>query len=36
MKKSKKYPQRITKIKLFINRYNWEEINLQSGKDISK
>ena len=31
--KIKKDPQRITKIKSFINRYNWEGINYPSGKD---
>ena len=29
----KKDFQRITKIKYFINRYNWEEINFPSEKD---
>ena len=29
----KKDPQRITKIKLFINKYNWEGINFPSEKD---
>ena len=29
----KKDPQRITKIKSFINRYNWEGINIPSGDD---
>ena len=33
MKKSKKDPQRITKIKPFLNRYNWEVINFPSEKD---
>ena len=28
-----KDPQRITKIKLFINKYNWEGINFSSEKD---
>ena len=28
----KKDPQRITKIKLFINKYNWEGINFPSEK----
>ena len=28
-----KNPERITKIKIFINKYNWEEINFPSGKD---
>ena len=32
-KEIKKYPRRITKIKLFINRYNSEGINFQSAKD---
>ena len=31
--KIKKDPQRITKIKLFINKYNWEGINFLSEKD---
>ena len=29
-KKIKKNPQRITKIKPFINKFNWEEINFPS------
>ena len=29
----KKNPQRITKIKLFINKYNLEGINIPSEKD---
>ena len=29
----KKDPQRITKIKPFINKYNWEGINFPSVKD---
>ena len=29
----KKYPQIITKIKPFINKYNWEKINFPSEKD---
>ena len=29
----KKDPQRITKIKRFINKYNWEGINIPSEKD---
>ena len=29
----KKDPQRITKVKPFINKYNWEEINYPSEKD---
>ena len=33
MKKIKKDPQRITEIKPFINKYNWEEINFSSEKD---
>ena len=28
-----KDPQRITNIKLFINKYNWEGINFPSEKD---
>ena len=32
-KKIKKDPQRITEIKTFINKYNWEEINFSSEKD---
>ena len=28
-----KNPERITKIKPFINKYNWEGINFPSGKD---
>ena len=32
----KKDPQRITKIKPFINKYNWEGINYPSGKDNCK
>ena len=32
----KKDPPRITKIKLFINKYNWEGINFPSEKDDSK
>ena len=32
----KKDPQRITKIKPFINKYNWEGINFPSEKDDSK
>ena len=31
--KIKKDPQRITKIKLFVNKYNWEGINFLSEKD---
>ena len=33
LRKNKKDPQRITKIKPFINKYNREGINLPSGKD---
>ena len=33
MKKQKKDPQRITKIKPFINKYNLEGINYPSEKD---
>ena len=29
----KKDPQRITKIKLFVSKYNWEGINFPSEKD---
>ena len=29
----KKKSERITKIKAFIKKYNWERINYQSGKD---
>ena len=29
----KKYPQIISKNKLFINKYNWEGINFPSEKD---
>ena len=32
----KKDPQRITKIKPFINKYNWEGINFPSVKDDCK
>ena len=32
----KKHLQRITKIKLFINKYNWEGISFPSGKDWNK
>ena len=28
-----KDPQRVTKIKPFINKYNWEGINFSSEKD---
>ena len=33
MKKYKKNPQRITKIKPFINKYNWEGMDFPSEKD---
>ena len=36
MKKLKKDPQRITKIRPFINKYNWKEINFPSEKMIGK
>ena len=29
----RKNPQRITKVKPFINKYNWKEINFPSEKD---
>ena len=29
----KKDPQRITKVKPFINKYNWERVNFPSEKD---
>ena len=32
-KKKKKDPERITKIKSFINKYNWKQINFPSEKD---
>ena len=32
-KETKKDPQRVTKIKPFINKYNWEGINFPSEKD---
>ena len=32
----KKYPQRITKAKPFINKCNWEGINVLSEKDYWK
>ena len=32
----KKDPQRITKIKPFINKYNWKGINVPSEKDYLK
>ena len=32
----KKYPLRITKIKHFINKYNWKGINFSSEKDDRK
>ena len=28
-----KNPERITKLKPFINKYNWEEVNFPSKKD---
>ena len=28
-----KHPERIAKIKLFLNKYNWEGTNYPSGKD---
>ena len=31
--KIKRDPQRITKVKLFLNKYNWEGINYLSEKD---
>ena len=33
MKKYEKNPERITKIKIFINKYKWEEIHFPSEKD---
>ena len=33
MKKLERNPHRITKLLLFINRYNWDEIKYPSGKD---
>ena len=33
MKKMEKKSQKITKIKAFIDKYNWEEINYPSEKD---
>ena len=36
MKKSKKDLQRITKIKPYINKHNWEGINYPSEKDDCK
>ena len=36
MKKIKKDPQRITKIKPFIDKYNWEGRNYPSEKDAWK
>ena len=33
MKKLKKDPQRITKNKPFVNKYNWEGVNFSSKKD---
>ena len=35
-KEIKKDPQRITKINHFINKYNWEGINVPSEKMIRK
>ena len=35
-KEIRKDPQRITKIKHFINKYNWEGINFPSEKDDQK
>ena len=32
----KKYPQRVTKIKLFIDKYNWEGSNYHQKKMIGK
>ena len=32
----RKNPERITKIKTFINKYNWEGLNFPSQKDDSK
>ena len=31
-----KYPERITKTRTFIGKYNWEEINYTSEKDDQK
>ena len=36
MRKSKKDPQRITKVKPFLNKYNWKKINPPSETDDSK
>ena len=36
MRKSKKDPQRITKLKPFLNKYNWKKINSPSETDDSK
>ena len=33
LRRKKKYPQRITKIKIFINKYNQEGIIFPSEKD---
>ena len=33
LKEIKKYPQRIIKIKPFINKYNWQGVNVPSEKD---
>ena len=31
-----KYPKRISKIKLFIDQYNWKEISFPSSKEVLK
>ena len=31
-----KYPKRISKIKLFIDQYNWKEISFPSHKEVWK
>ena len=36
MRKSKKDSQRITKVKPFLNKYNWKKINSPSETDDSK
>ena len=36
MEKQKKYPQRITTVKSFINKYNWKGMNHPSEKDDCK
>ena len=36
MKKIGKHSERITKIKSFINKYNWKETNFPSEKDDCK